>query len=121
MKKIVILTLLLLGLCGCTSNEKTKIIQVTCNEKDEIIEKESHAMLIDVRTKGEYEESHLKDAINIPYDEIVQKLSTNGAINFNVPIIVYCKSGARSNMAAEALKEEGYKNIYDLGSIDNCK
>ena len=55
MKKIVILTLLLLGLCGCTSNEKTKIIQVTCNEKDEIIEKESHAMLIDVRTKEEYE------------------------------------------------------------------
>ena len=121
MKKIVILTLLLLGLCGCTSNEKAEIKQVTCNEKDEIIEKESHAMLIDVRTKEEYEESHLKDAINIPYDEIVQKLSTNGAIDFNVPIIVYCKSGTRSNMAAEALKEEGYKNIYDLGSIDNCK
>ena len=60
MKKIVILTLLLLGLCGCTSNEKTEIKQVTCNEKDEIIEKESHAMLIDVRTKEEYEANHFK-------------------------------------------------------------
>ena len=120
MKRLIILIVLLLGICGCTSNEKTEIKQVTCNEKDEIIEKESHAMLIDVRTKEEYEEKHLKDAINIPYDEIVQTLSTYGTIDYNVPIIVYCKSGTRSNTAAEALKEEGYKNIYDLGSIDNC-
>lgn len=121
MKKIILLTILLISICGCNNTEKSEIKQVTCNEKDEIIEKENHALLIDVRTKEEYEESHLKDAINIQYDEIVQKLSTYGTIDFDTPIIVYCKSGTRSNMAAQTLKEEGYKNIYDLGSIDNCK
>ena len=119
MKKIIILTILVLILCSCSNTEK-QIKQVTCNEKDEIIQKEENAMLIDVRTKEEYEEKHLKDAINIPYDKITETLSTYGTIDYDIPIIVYCKSGTRSNMAAEALREEGYKNIYNLGSIDNC-
>lgn len=119
MKKLIILTILLLAICGCNSKE-TQIKQITCGEKDNIIKQQNHAMLIDVRTKEEYETNHLKDAINIPYDEIVQVLSTYGTIDYKTPIIVYCKSGVRSNKAAESLKEAGYNNIYDLGSIENC-
>lgn len=121
MKRIVFILVLLLSLCGCgTQTEKTEIKQVTCDEKNEMIKNDEHVLFIDVRTKEEYEEKHLDKAINIPYDEIVDTLSTYGTIDYETPIIVYCKSGGRSNMAAEALKEAGYKNIYDLGAITNC-
>lgn len=122
MKKIVIIFVLFLCLCGCSSDssEKAEPKKVSCDEKNEILEKDKTAMLIDVRTKDEFESKHLKDAINIPYDVIVEELDTYGTISFNTPIIVYCKSGGRSNMAAEALATAGYKKIYDLGAISNC-
>ncbi len=120
MKKALVLTILVLLLCACNSNKTSEIKQVTCNEKDKIIKNDAHTMLIDVRTKEEYDEKHIEKAINIPYDEIVDKLSAYGTIDFNTPIIVYCQSGKRSNMAAESLIKEGYKKIYDLGSIENC-
>ena len=119
MKKVLFLTILVLLLCACSS-ETQAIKQVTCNEKDEIIKNDAHAMLIDVRTKEEYDENHLENAINIPYDEITQALQEYGTIDFNVPIILYCQSGQRSSMAAESLVKEGYKKIYNLGSITNC-
>lgn len=119
MKKLLIIIILLLSICGCTSTETAEIKQVTCSEKDEIL-KNDRAMLIDVRTKMEYEEKHLDNAVNIPYEKIVETLDAYGDIDFNVPIVVYCQSGGRSSMAAESLKEAGYKNIYDLGAISNC-
>ena len=118
--KIIIVLALALLLCGCTSSEEAESKQVTCNEKDEILEKEENAMLIDVRTKEEFEEKHIEKAINIPYDQIVEVLDTYGTISFDTPIIVYCKSGGRSAQAADALLEAGYKNIYDLGAMSNC-
>ena len=41
-------------------------------------------------------------------------------VSLDTPIIVYCKSGTRSNNAYNSLKDAGYKHIYDLGSINNC-
>lgn len=120
MKKIVFMIILLISICGCSSDTTSEIKQITCNEKDEIIKNEKHAMLIDVRTKEEYDSKHLENAINIPYDTIVDELSTYGTIDFDVPIIVYCKSGGRSSMAATSLVNAGYKNVYDLGAISNC-
>lgn len=120
MKKTVFVFVLLISICGCSPTTTSEIKQVTCNGKDEIIKNEEHAMLIDVRTKEEYDSKHLENAVNIPYDTIVDELSTYGTIDFDVPIIVYCKSGGRSNMAATSLVDAGYKNVYDLGAISNC-
>ena len=120
MKKLIIAVVLLLSICGCTQEQQTEIKQVTCNEKDEILEKNKQAMLIDVRTEEEYKEKHLDDAINIPYDVIGDTIETYGTIDFDTPIIVYCKSGGRSSQAAETLKDKGYTKIYDLGAISNC-
>ena len=74
------------------------------------------AIVIDVREKYEYNSGHIKGAINLPLAEI----QTN-EINLKKDdkIIVYCKSGSRSKMAAEALAELGYKHVYDLGGIAN--
>lgn len=119
MKKIMLIMVFVLLLCGCGTNEKVK--SVTCNEKDEILNSNSNAMLIDVRTEEEYEEAHIDRSINIPYDKVVEVLDTYGIINFDVPLIVYCKSGGRSSKAAEALVDAGYNNVYDLGAMSNCE
>lgn len=116
MKKIMLLLMPLL-ICSCSS--ENKISKITCNEMKELI-KEENSILIDVRTKEEYEENHLEDAINIPLDVIKEKIKDNEKINNNTNIIVYCKSGIRSSEAANILSKLEYKNIYDLGSINNC-
>ena len=120
MKKVLFILIFVLCLCGCSEEKLAEIKNVTCSEKEEVL-KDKSAMLIDVRTKEEYEERHLKSAINIPYDTIVEELYTYGTIDFNTPIVVYCKSGGRSSEAAKALLEAGYKQIYDLGAMSNCE
>lgn len=115
MKKILIILSIIL-LTGCSKIESGKN---TCEQKDVVL-KEENAVIIDVRTKEEYKEFHMKDAINIPYENIVETIKTKKEINEDTPIIVYCKSGARSNQAYNSLKQAGYKNVYDLGAISKC-
>jgi thioredoxin len=69
--------------------------------------------IIDVRTPDEYSDGHITDAINIDwrgndFSTAVEKL------NKNKPVMVYCLSGGRSSQAAEFLKKDGFKNVYEL-------
>lgn len=121
MKKVLILIIVLLSLCACNGSNNYEVKKVSCEEKDQILYSDPNNKLIDVRSEDEYSENHLKDAINIPYDKIVEEISKNNDINYDTKIIVYCKSGKRSSIAAKTLKNAGYKNIYDLGSIENCE
>lgn len=108
MKKIILIIIAVL-LCGCSN-------QFLSNEElNEIIKKDNY-LIIDVRTSEEYNELHIKESINIPYDEI----NINFDISKNKIILVYCRSGNRSNIAYQTLKDLGYE-VYDLGSIDNIK
>ena len=106
MKKIVILLLASIFLFGCNKTEKTKTYQDIMAEKEFII--------IDVRTKEEYESEHIKEAINIPVDQIDDSIQLEKDKN----IFVYCRSGARSKKAYNILKELGY-SVYDLGAYDS--
>jgi rhodanese-related sulfurtransferase len=77
--------------------------------------------LIDVRTPKEYNEGHIKDAENIDfYDPTFYNQMNN--LNKDEPIYIYCRSGGRSGNAAAQLKEQGFKEVYDLkGGILNWK
>ena len=66
-------------------------------------------MIIDVRTKEEYNEGHLNSAINIPVEHIEH--SYVNAAEFDEHIIVYCVSGARAIMAKAILKQKGFTNV----------
>lgn len=122
MKKVLILGIVCLLLCSCGEKENKEIEPgvVTCAEKEQLMENDNKTRLIDVRTKEEYAEGHLDDAINIPVDNI-KEIEKVEEIDKETPIIVYCKSGKRSAKAAEELKKLGYKKIYDLGAMSNCK
>lgn len=114
MKKITIILVCLL-LLGCSNNEtKFTYEKIDSTKAKEIIGESSSYIILDVRTREEYSEGHVKNAINIPYNEI----SDNVPIEKNNVIFVYCKSGNRSKIAAEKLLKLGY-NVYDLGAYEN--
>jgi len=75
-------------------------------------------VLLDVRTMAEFEEVRIEGAVLIPYTEITRRaqaeLSDQEAV-----ILIYCRSGRRSALAAADLAALGYTNIYDFGGIEN--
>lgn len=78
------------------------------------------ALVIDVRTAGEFESGNIKDSINIPYDVIasdITKYETDKAR----PMMVYCRSGNRSSHAKRYLFAAGYTNVVDGGSLSNIR
>lgn len=111
MKKIIIILLCLI-VCGCNSIE-TENKNNNMKEIKEIMLNNEY-VIIDVRTKEEYESGHIIDSINIPYDEIDKSVK----IDKNNIIFVYCKSGNRSNIAYQSLKSLGY-TVYDLGAYQD--
>ncbi len=75
--------------------------------------KESNGILLDVRSKQEYEETHLPGAINISLYDIKQEIEKK-IPNKNETIIVYCETGSRSKQAKTILEQINYKNVYNL-------
>ena len=78
------------------------------------------AVIIDVRTKGEYAGGHIKGSINIPLDQLRSNLAK--LKDKNKPIITCCASGMRSASAKSLLKASGYKEVYNgggWGSLQN--
>lgn len=122
MKRILLLIVLficLLGITGCSEDEFIRSGKISCTQKEKILKYEN-VKIIDVRAKEEYDERHLDNAINIPYENIVEEIKNDSSINKDTPIIVYCKSGARSEKAYNSLKDAGYNHIYNLGAITSC-
>ena len=105
MKKILLILLILL-IVGCDK-------QLTEEEKLKKVLSSNNYIIIDVRYDYEYNEGHLVDAINIPYESIDKNIN----IDKNKTILVYCKSGKRSKIAYDKLKELGY-DVIDLGAYD---
>jgi rhodanese-related sulfurtransferase len=71
------------------------------------------AVILDVRTKAEYQSGHLRNSINIPVDNLQGNLKK---IDKNKPIITCCASGARSASATRILKSNGFEQVYNGGS-----
>ena len=103
MKKLIIILFLSFTLYGCTNIEGPDL---------EKIMSENNYTIVDVRTKDEYDESHIVDSVNIPVDEIDENVNLD---KDNI-IFVYCRSGNRSSIALNILEDLGYK-VYDLGAF----
>ena len=74
---------------------------------------------IDVRTSKEYKARHKKGAILIPFNEIGKRVSEL-ALPLDTKIYLYCRSGRRAQKALNTLMELGYKNVVNLGSLENA-
>lgn len=76
------------------------------------------AVILDVRTKGEYQSGHIRNSINIPVDNLPQNIKK---LNKNKAIITCCASGARSASAMRILKSNGFEQVYNGGSWNSLK
>jgi phage shock protein E len=77
----------------------------------------NNASIIDVRTPGEYEGGHYPGAVNIPLNELPQRLDEFEEMK--KPIVAYCRSGARSSMAVSILKQSGLNEVYNAGGLQD--
>jgi rhodanese-related sulfurtransferase len=85
------------------------------NTKEEIKKDTNEPLYVDVRTPGEFQYGAYPDAVNIPLDEIEDKVEELGSKDRE--IILYCTSGARSAYAVNILREYGFTNLKNGGSI----
>jgi len=72
--------------------------------------------VLDVRTPGEFAAGHLPGATNIPYDELDRRAAELGPPS--TPVLLYCRSGRRSGIAARTLHDKGFSKLYDLKAYD---
>jgi len=95
----------------CENDVSYSVVQRMLRENKNII-------LIDVRTRDEFMYNHIDGAVNIPLQEITQKIGRYTR-NKNDAIIVYCEYGGRSKKALNKLNKLGYVNVYNLdGGIE---
>lgn len=82
-----------------------------------LLAENSGAVLLDVRNADEYAGGHIPKAILLPYDAITGESAAKAIPSKESAVVVYCRSGRRSAIAAETLKGLGYLKVYDLGGI----
>ena len=90
--------------------------KITAAEAKRIMDSGEEYILLDVREQDEFDEWHIPGAILIPYTEIKAQAEAK-LTDKDAQILVYCRSGRRSKIAAEALSELGYTNVKEFGGI----
>ena len=94
--------------------------QISGDEAKRIMDSEKGYIIIDARTDEEFNEGHIEGAILIPEYEIGDR-AENELPDKEQLILVYCRSGRRSKIAAQALADLGYINVKEFGGIIDWK
>ncbi len=95
--------------------EDSEYIRIDAEEAKEMMENED-VIIVDVRTEEEFEEQHIEGAILIP-DYEIEELAEEKLPDKDATILIYCRTGRRSENASRALIEMGYTSVYDFGGI----
>ncbi len=114
----------ILSMTGCHTGSDGKenrkaenaYMKISAEEAKEIMDGATDFLLIDVREKEEYAEGHIEGALLIPYDEIEESAGSLLA-DKQQTILIYCRSGRRSAIAAQTLSDLGYTDVKDFGGI----
>ena len=121
LKGLIIMFLISLSLFGMTAcgGENGKVStyeQITAEQAKTIMDTEKDYIIIDARTKEEFAEGHIENAILIPEYEISTRAEKELPDKEQL-ILVYCRSGRRSKIASEELVKLGYTNVKEFGGI----
>jgi thioredoxin 1 len=114
MYKSILSLFTLLLLTSCTNGQNTsKKTNLTAVEFSKKIQELEQPQLIDVRTPKEFEGGHLENAVNIDWNgnDFMTHISS---LDKSKPVMVYCLSGGRSAAAANAMRENGFKQVYEM-------
>ena len=120
MKKLIFLLLAVMLLTACGQDKENDqgavYMNITAKEAKQIMDTEEGYIILDVRTREEYDQGHIPGATQISHEEIAEK-AEKVLTDKDQLILVYCRSGRRSKIAAEALVKLGYTNIKEFGGI----
>lgn len=120
MKRLLPLFIFLLFFTSCIYSGGNDYKRISMDEAVELMKEEKNYILLDVRTKEEYDGGHIPTAINLPLSDIVS-LPIPSLPDKNQLILVYCRSGNRSRQASDKLVKLGYTNIVEIGGINSWK
>ena len=104
------------GCVGCSDGGSATYEQISGAEAKALMDSESGYIVIDARTQEEYDQGHIPGAILIPEYEIADRAEKELPDKDQL-ILVYCRSGRRSKIAAEELVKLGYTNVKEFGGI----
>lgn len=91
------------------------------NTLDDVVEcKSNGGVVLDVRSRGEFNGGHIPGSINVPVGDI-DELAAKHIKGKHTPVCVYCQSGARSAAAAKKLEHMGYTNVKNIGALRQYK
>ncbi|MEE6188262.1 Thiosulfate sulfurtransferase GlpE [Mycovorax composti] len=116
MKKFILIVLIgySIGLTGCANgqanNTTPSLEPIAFSEK---LTQSPFAIVLDVRTPDEFSKGHLKNAVNFNWND-PSFASKVAKMDKETPVFVYCLSGGRSAAAAKQLREQGFKEVYEL-------
>lgn len=79
------------------------------------------AMLVDVRSPEEFQGGSIEGAKSVPVHTLPKGIKSVSAGDKKTPLVVFCRSGARSAQAARALRGAGYERVLDLGGLGNAQ
>ena len=120
MKKLILILLAVLLLTACgqdKENDREAVyMNITAEEAKVLMDSGESHIILDVRTQEEYDQGHIPGAIVIP-DTQIKARAEEMLTDKDQLILVYCRSGRRSKLAAEILAELGYTNIKECGGI----
>ncbi len=111
---LTIAALLLLGACGGSTDTASKLQLTSVSDVAEIVASPPDGLVIlDIRTPEEFAAGHIAGAVNIDYyaNDFAAKL---GALDVNLPYVMYCNSGNRSANALPLMDSIGFKEVYEL-------
>ena len=109
--------LLLLAGCGAAEQPGNTYRQVTQEEAAKLMAEQPDYILLDVRTQAEFAQAHIPGAVCIP-NETIGTEEIPELPDQNQLILVYCRSGNRSEQAAGKLAQLGYTNVVEFGGIN---
>ena len=104
------------GCVGCSDGASASYDQISGAEAKALMDSESGYIIIDARTREEYDQGYIPGAILIPEYEIADRAEKELPDKDQL-ILVYCRSGRRSKIAAEELVKLGYTNVKEFGGI----
>ena len=116
---MLVISLSLFGLCTCggeSKNPTPQYTQISAEKAKELMETEKDYIILDARTQEEFDEGHIDGAIMIPEYEVSARAEKE-LTDKDQLILVYCRSGRRSKIAAQALADLGYTNVKEFGGI----
>ena len=112
---IIIMFAIFTVICSGCGNDYQHI---STDEAVKMMETETDYVIVDVRTKEEYDKKHIKGAVLVPIADIKEG-NLNAIPDKNKMLLIYCWTGRRAEESASLLAKRGYENVYEFGGMVN--